>query len=87
MTTVMNGIKVVEVALYAFVPSAAAILSDWGADVVKIEHSDFGDPTRSTAAWGVPAQVDGLASLFEINNRGKRAVALDIAHPEGARCS
>lgn len=83
MTTVMNGIKVVEVALYAFVPSAAAILSDWGADVVKIEHSDFGDPTRSTAAWGVPAQVDGLASLFEINNRGKRAVALDIAHPEG----
>ncbi|MEE2033187.1 CaiB/BaiF CoA transferase family protein [Rhodococcus chondri] len=83
MTKVMNGIKVVEVALYAFVPSAGVIMSDWGADVIKVEHSDFGDPTRSTAAWGVPSNVDGLASLWEVNNRGKRAIALDIANPEG----
>ncbi|NGP07280.1 CoA transferase [Rhodococcus sp. 14C212] len=83
MTKVMNGIKVVEVALYAFVPSAGAILSDWGADVIKVEHSDFGDPMRTTAAWGVPGDVDGMSGLWEINNRGKRAIALDIATPQG----
>lgn len=83
MTKVMNGIKVVEVALYAFVPSAAAILCDWGADVIKVEHASFGDPTRTTAAWGVPAQVDGVSGLWEVSNRGKRAVAIDLAHPDG----
>ncbi|GAF44709.1 CaiB/BaiF CoA transferase family protein [Rhodococcus wratislaviensis] len=83
MTKVMNGIKVVEVALYAFVPSAAAILSDWGAQVIKVEHASFGDPMRTTAAWGVPGQVDGLSGLWEVSNRGKRGVAVDLAHPDG----
>ena len=42
---VMDGIKVVEVAEHGFVPSAAAILADWGADVVKVERAT-GDPLR-----------------------------------------
>jgi crotonobetainyl-CoA:carnitine CoA-transferase CaiB-like acyl-CoA transferase len=83
MTAPLEGVRVLEVAIYAFVPSATAILADWGADVLKVEHPKFGDPGRNTAAWGVPADVNGVSHLWEVANRGKRAIALDIATPEG----
>lgn len=83
MTKPLAGVRVLEVATYVFVPAAAAILSDWGADVVKVEHPGYGDPGRRTAAWGVPNEVNGVAHLWEAVNRGKRAVALDIAQPDG----
>ncbi len=83
MTAPLKGVRVLEVAIYAFVPSAAAMLADWGADVVKVEHPLAGDPGRSTAAWGVPAEVDGVSHLWEVVNRGKRAITLDISTPEG----
>lgn len=79
----LDGVRVLEVASYVFVPAAGAILADWGADVVKVEHPGAGDPSRNTAAWGVPADVNGIAHIFELNNRGKRAIGLDIATPEG----
>ena len=41
----LDGVKVVELSLYAFAPSAAAVLSDWGADVVKVVPRP-GSPTR-----------------------------------------
>jgi len=47
MTKVMNGVRVLEIAQHTFVPSAGALLSDWGADVIKIEH-----PLRSDAIDG-----------------------------------
>ena len=83
MTAPMQGVRVLEVAIYAFVPSAAAILADWGADVLKVEHPTMGDPGRSTAAWGVPAEVNGVSHLWEVANRGKQAMTLDLATPEG----
>lgn len=83
MTAPMKGVRVLEVAIYAFAPSAAAILGDWGADVLKIEHPILADPGRTTAAWGVPALVDGVSHLWEVPNRGKRAMTLDLATPEG----
>lgn len=83
MTAPMQGVRVLEVAIYAFVPSAAAILADWGADVLKVEHPTMGDPGRSTAAWGVPAEVNGVSHLWEVANRGKQAITLDLATPEG----
>ena len=83
MTTPLKGVRVLEVAIYAFVPSATAMLADWGADVLKVEHPVTGDPGRNTAAWGVPAEVNGVSHLWEVANRGKRAIALDIATPEG----
>ena len=79
----LDGVRVLEVAIYAFAPSATAILADWGADVLKVEHPVTGDPGRNTAAWGVPAEVDGVSHLWEVANRGKRAIALDLATPEG----
>lgn len=83
MTGPLDGVRVLEVAIYAFAPSAAAILADWGADVLKVEHPVTGDPGRNTAAWGVPAEVNGVSHLWEVANRGKRAMTLDIAKPEG----
>ena len=83
MTAPMQGVRVLEVAIYAFVPSATAILADWGADVLKVEHPTMGDPGRTTAAWGVPADVNGVSHLWEVANRGKRAITLDVATPEG----
>ena len=79
----LDGVRVLEVASYVFVPSAGAILADWGADVVKVEQPGSGDPSRNTAAWGVPADVNGIAHIFELNNRGKRAIGLDVATPQG----
>jgi crotonobetainyl-CoA:carnitine CoA-transferase CaiB-like acyl-CoA transferase len=83
MAAPLEGIRVVEAAIYAFVPAAAAILKEWGADVVKVEHPSYGDPGRNTAAWGVPASVNGVHHLWEFANRGKRAIALDVATTEG----
>ena len=62
-------------------PSAAAILSDWGADVIKIEPPE-GDPFR-----GLFASAAGLLlpvnPPFELDNRGKRSVALNLDTSEG----
>ena len=42
----LNGVRVLEVAQFTFVPSAGAVLADWGAEVVKIEHPVTGDAQR-----------------------------------------
>lgn len=78
----MQGIRVVEVAEYGMVPSAVAVLADWGADVVKIEHATRADPIRGVMAWGVPPNTGGFTYLWEPFNRGKRSVALDLTVPE-----
>jgi len=46
MAGVLDGIRVVEVATWGFVPSAGVVLADWGAEVFKVEHPDRGDPMR-----------------------------------------
>ena len=56
MREVLQGVKVVEVASWTFVPAAGAVLADWGADVLKIEHPVTGDPQRGLISSGlVPA--------------------------------
>jgi len=70
----LEGIKVVEMGVWVAGPSCAAILADWGADVVKIEPPE-GDPFRGLFA--------GLLNLpanppFELDNRGKRSIALNL---------
>lgn len=80
MANVLEGIKVVEVSAWAFVPSAGAVLADWGAEVVKIEPPT-GDPIRGLVNAGV-GPSEGLVFPWEIWNRGKKAVALDLANPE-----
>lgn len=52
VTNMMDGIRILEVAEHTFVPLAAGILADWGADVIKIEHPERGDAMRGLAASG-----------------------------------
>ena len=46
----MKGIRVVEVAQFTFTPSAGAVLADWGADVIKVEHAVTGDASAVSAS-------------------------------------
>jgi crotonobetainyl-CoA:carnitine CoA-transferase CaiB-like acyl-CoA transferase len=83
MTKVMAGIRVLEVAQFTFVPAAGAILADWGADVIKVEHPVRGDTQRGFLNMG-GVQLDPLRhTLIEHPNRGKRSVGIDVATPEG----
>jgi crotonobetainyl-CoA:carnitine CoA-transferase CaiB-like acyl-CoA transferase len=76
---VLEGVKVLEVSAWAFVPSAGAVLADWGADVVKIEPPT-GDPLRGLVSAGIGGG-SGPSFPWEAWNRGKRSVALDLKHP------
>jgi crotonobetainyl-CoA:carnitine CoA-transferase CaiB-like acyl-CoA transferase len=84
MTEVLQGVRVLEVASWTFVPAAGAVLSDWGADVIKVEHPATGDPQRGLITSGlVPRAAGGANFMIEQPNRGKRSVGLDIATDEG----
>ncbi|MET9830822.1 CoA transferase [Streptomyces sp. NPDC006385] len=79
----LEGIRVLEVAMYGFVPSAGAVLADWGADVVKVEHAVNGDPQRGLRRTGT-FRVEGDPNPNVAHaNRGKRSLGLDMATPEG----
>ena len=74
----LRGVRVVEVGTFLFIPSAAALLVDWGASVVKVEHPLRGDPVR-----GVRTPVDSaghttMPPVVHQTNRGKRSIALDL---------
>ena len=83
MKQLLEGLRVVEVAIYAFVPSAAAVLADWGADVVKVEHPETSDPIRGLASYGIAPGDGGVTALWEVFNRGKQSICIDIANPQG----
>jgi len=83
MTGVMDGIKVLEVAQWWFVPAAGAVLADWGADVIKIEHPVSGDPQRGLMTSGLVPNTGGVNFMVEQSNRGKRSVGLDLATDAG----
>jgi crotonobetainyl-CoA:carnitine CoA-transferase CaiB-like acyl-CoA transferase len=74
----MEGINVVEVGMWVAGPAAAGILGDWGADVIKIEPPE-GDPFRALLS-GI---FDGVNPPFELDNRNKRSVSLNLSLPEG----
>ncbi|MBP1686325.1 MAG: putative fatty acid-CoA racemase [Deltaproteobacteria bacterium] len=79
----LSGFKVLEVAQWWFVPAAGAVLADWGADVLKIEHPVTGDPQRGLAAMGWKSKEGNVDFMMQQSNRGKRSVGLDIATPGG----
>ena len=83
MVKVMEGFRVLEVAQFTFVPAAGAILADWGADVLKVEHPVRGDTQRGFINMG-GIQVDpNRHPLMEHPNRGKRSVGIDVSTPGG----
>jgi crotonobetainyl-CoA:carnitine CoA-transferase CaiB-like acyl-CoA transferase len=82
MQGVLAGVRVLEVAQWWFVPSAGAVLADWGAEVVKIEHPQVGDPQRGLVTSGLVPK-GGFNFMWEQPNRSKRSVALDLASEGG----
>lgn len=83
MSGPMSGVRVLEVAQWTFVPAAGAVLADWGADVIKIEHPQTGDSQRGLRQLG-HIKVEGDRNpVMEHANRGKRSVALDMSIPDG----
>jgi len=79
----LDGVTVVEVSMYAFAPAAAAVLADWGADVIKVVPPAVADPMRGTPIAGLPPARADVAFMWEIVNRGKRCIGLDLADGEG----
>jgi len=80
----MSGVRVLEVAAWTYVPAAGAVLAEWGADVLKVEHPETGDPQRALITSGlVPSGPGGVNHMIELPNRGKRSVAIDLGTDEG----
>jgi crotonobetainyl-CoA:carnitine CoA-transferase CaiB-like acyl-CoA transferase len=70
------GLRVVELGVWVAAPSAAALLADWGAEVIKVE-SPTGDPMRDVFdSIGIAGDLPNPA--FALDNRGKRSVVLDL---------
>ncbi|MEU4328906.1 CaiB/BaiF CoA transferase family protein [Nonomuraea dietziae] len=76
--TSLADIRVIDAATLFAGPSAAMMLGDFGADVIKIEHPRRGDPSR-----GHGAAKDGVGLWWKSLSRNKRAAAVDLSKPEG----
>src|SRR5213596_2760350 len=85
MATVLDGVQVVEVADWGFVPSAGTALGDWGAEVVKIEHPRHGDPIRGLITGGMIPGASGRNFIVEQLGRQKRSVGIDLGTDEGRK--
>jgi crotonobetainyl-CoA:carnitine CoA-transferase CaiB-like acyl-CoA transferase len=77
----LRGLRVIELATYIAAPGAAGVMADWGADVIKIE-SPQGDPMRRF--FDTIGSDQDANPIFELDNRGKRSVVLDIRSKTGS---
>jgi crotonobetainyl-CoA:carnitine CoA-transferase CaiB-like acyl-CoA transferase len=75
----LEGVKVVELGVWVAGPAAGGILADWGADVIKIEPPT-GDPART---FGRMLGIDDVSPPFEMDNRGKRSIVVDVTTDNG----
>ena len=80
----LEGLRVIELGVWVAGPAAGGILADWGADVIKIEPP-AGDPARTFGRMlGIPPRDRQHESPpFEMDNRGKRSVVLDLTTDDG----
>jgi len=77
---VLEGVRVVDLTMWAFVPSAGGVLAHWGADVIKIEGPRTPDPMRLLGGTLEPGDASWY---FKHYSRGKRSLALDLKSDEG----
>ena len=74
----LDGIRIVDWTVWQQGPVAGAMLGDLGAEVIKIEERERGDGGRAMLAFD-----DGKSPYWEMNNRNKKSLAIDLKHPEG----
>ena len=77
---ILEGIRVVDLTMWAFVPSAGGVLAHWGADVIKVEGPQSPDPVRFLRGTEM---ADGDTWMYRHYGRGKRAIALDLKADRG----
>ncbi|MFZ1490363.1 MAG: CoA transferase [Ilumatobacteraceae bacterium] len=80
----MEGVRVLEVAQFTFTPAAGAVLADWGATVIKVEHAVAGDAQRGLKLGTGGAAAGSFQPLMEHPNRGKRSIGIAL-ETEGGR--
>ncbi|HVW42147.1 MAG TPA: CoA transferase [Amycolatopsis sp.] len=78
MSGALDGLRIVDLTRHMAGPYATALLTDYGADVIKVESAQRGDPSRETGT----ANHAGENALYLMWNRGKRSIALDLRRPE-----
>ncbi len=83
MRKVLEGVRLIEVAEWFFVPGAGTVLADWGVDVIKIEHPVRGDPLRGLIHSGMVPGAQGANFFIENGSRNKRSVGLDLNSEQG----
>ncbi|MCB1632117.1 MAG: CoA transferase, partial [Pseudomonadales bacterium] len=74
MNQPLQGVRVLELGMWVAAPAAGTLLADWGASVIKIEPPG-GDPLRGITQPGMP---EGSNPWFQMVNRGKRSMAIDL---------
>jgi crotonobetainyl-CoA:carnitine CoA-transferase CaiB-like acyl-CoA transferase len=77
---ILEGFRVIDLTMWAFVPSAGAVLAHWGADVIKVESPTAPDPVR---LFGGSLEPGGASWLFKHYSRGKRGITLDLTTDDG----
>ena len=84
MSGALEGVKIVELAIWAAGPAGGGIMADWGAEVIKIEDPEGGDPFRGFLSLGVGAvSASAINGSFDSDNRNKKSVAIDVRTKEG----
>jgi crotonobetainyl-CoA:carnitine CoA-transferase CaiB-like acyl-CoA transferase len=84
MPGVLDGVRVIELATWGFIPSAGVALADWGADVVKVEDPAKGDPMRGLVSAALtPPGEQPVSFMFETFSRNKSSVGIDLKTDSG----
>lgn len=84
MPGVMDGIRVIELATWGFIPSAGVALADWGAEVIKVEHPIHGDPMRGLVSGALASKGQRpVPFMFETFSRNKASVGIDLTTEAG----
>ena len=81
----LNGVRVLDLTHYIAGPFAAKLLAGYGADVIKIERPDGGDPARQLGPFYHDEVQPEKSGLFLYLNMGKRGVTLNLKHPLGVK--
>ena len=87
MNLPLEGIRVIDATQFGAAPSGAALLADWGAEVVHVEHPIRGDGSRgvqSAGGVGIYKQAN-INYIWELVNRNKKGITVDMAHEQGKK--